>query len=151
MERGSQLLNLNDFYNRYYLEDIFSKIETKDGSTILDLGSGASPYQNIYSKYFSKRMTADMEIRNKKLDVIANSEYLPFKNGSFDVVLFSEVIEHVPNHILAVSEISRILNAKGYLVITWPFIYQMHELPHDYRRITEYGMKQILENAGFEI
>jgi len=45
---------------------------------------------------------------------------LPFEDRSFDVVICSEVIEHVCNHVAAIKELSRILKPGGYLFLSTP-------------------------------
>lgn len=45
---------------------------------------------------------------------------LPFKNQSYDIVICSEVLEHIPDHHRAVGELIRILKPNGYLVISVP-------------------------------
>src|SRR5262249_20314844 len=82
-----------------------------------------------------------------KLDAAA----LPFRDNSFDVVLLSEVIEHVSEAPLVFREINRILRPGGSLLLTWPFICPLHEVPKDYARYTEFGMENMLRASGFRI
>lgn len=49
---------------------------------------------------------------------IASSENLPYKNGSFDLILFYETIEHVDNPKEALREIQRVLKKNGTLILT---------------------------------
>ncbi|TFG14380.1 MAG: class I SAM-dependent methyltransferase [Promethearchaeota archaeon] len=63
---------------------------------------------------------------------------LPYKDGSFDFVCALDVLEHIKNDKLAISEISRILKKKGILIITVPhrmkFYTQQDKLIGHYRR-----------------
>jgi hypothetical protein len=43
------------------------------------------------------------------------------------------------------AEISRLLKPGGYLVITWPFLYNIHEIPFDFYRFTEFGVNELLQ------
>jgi len=49
---------------------------------------------------------------------VASAEKLPFKDSSFDLVLFYETIEHVENPEACLKEIKRILRSDGNLILT---------------------------------
>jgi SAM-dependent methyltransferase len=53
---------------------------------------------------------------------------LPFQDEAFDLVVCSEVLEHVPNWGRAVSEIYRILKRRGEVVITTPNRFSLYGL-----------------------
>lgn len=46
---------------------------------------------------------------------------LPFENESFDFVICNHVLEHIPDHGKAVSEIHRILKKDGFAILQVPF------------------------------
>lgn len=46
--------------------------------------------------------------------------HLPFADGSFDIVICSEVLEHIPAHLTAINEIVRVLKTGGFLVVSVP-------------------------------
>jgi 2-polyprenyl-3-methyl-5-hydroxy-6-metoxy-1,4-benzoquinol methylase len=52
--------------------------------------------------------------------VTGSAVSLPFQDGSFDVVMSSEVIEHTPDPRLAVFEYTRVLREGGLLILTCP-------------------------------
>lgn len=52
--------------------------------------------------------------------IIASASRLPFKDNSYDIVLCTEVIEHVEDQKKAFNEMFRVLKKGGYLVITTP-------------------------------
>ncbi|QQS35707.1 MAG: class I SAM-dependent methyltransferase [Ignavibacteriales bacterium] len=142
--------SINDFYIDNFLSDFFTSLEKPSG-TILDLGCGMQPYRKYYESRFSKIITADVENRSGKTDVMLTSEILPFENEQFDLVLFTEVIEHIPDPFTAIREVSRILKPGGTLLITWPFNYPMHEIPNDHFRYTEFQMERLLKNNEINI
>ncbi|GAA2085999.1 class I SAM-dependent methyltransferase [Aeromicrobium tamlense] len=45
---------------------------------------------------------------------------MPYEDGTFDVVLASEILEHVPEDVQAISELERILAPGGVLAVTVP-------------------------------
>ena len=145
------MLSLNDYLIRIFITHVFTQLELPSGRILLDLGCGNQPYKAIYNRYVKQVVSVDIEQRDAPLTLISDSQFLPFSNNSFDIILFSEVIEHIPDYKLALNEISRVLSPGGYLIITWPFNYSMHELPYDYLRITEFGMQMALEQNGMQI
>jgi SAM-dependent methyltransferase len=133
-----------------YLDWELSKFPKNNKKSLLDLGCGSLPYKPIYKERFSINIAGDYDIRGA-IDVRLDAINLPFPDNSFDVVIFSEVIEHIPNPEAAVIEISRVLKNGGVLLITWPFNYMMHEVPFNYFNITEFGMQHMAKNTGMSI
>lgn len=80
--------------------------------------------------------------------VFADGAHLPFASSSFDTVLLLEVLEHVTDAESVLAEICRVLKPEGRLLISVPFLYPLHDAPHDYRRYTAPGMAQALARAG---
>jgi SAM-dependent methyltransferase len=142
--------SINDFYIENFLFDYFSLNHIQE-DTILDLGCGNQPYRKYYESHFSKIVTADIEDRSGKTDVIISSEILPFENMQFDTIILTEVIEHMPDPFLSIKEIARILKPGGTLLLTWPFNYPIHEIPNDHFRFTEFQMDRLLKNNSIKI
>lgn len=51
---------------------------------------------------------------------IADINKLPFADASFDCIICSEVLEHIPDHKNAIKELDRILKPQGTLVVSVP-------------------------------
>ncbi|HEV8584468.1 MAG TPA: methyltransferase domain-containing protein, partial [Methylomirabilota bacterium] len=75
---------------------------------------------------------------------------LPFRDGVFDAIKLTEVIEHVPDPAPALAECRRVLRAKGHVVISAPFLERLHGDPSDYGRYTEAMWRRLLEAARLE-
>lgn len=108
---------------------------------VLDLGSSWSPYAD----YFPNRISCDIEQR-PGVDVVADAHDLPFADGEFEAILCSEVLEHLHTPEKAISEMERVLVPGGELILTTRFMFPLHDVPHDYFRYTEYGMKHLFRN-----
>jgi SAM-dependent methyltransferase len=73
----------------------------------------------------------------------------PVGDAAFDVVLATEVLEHVPRTADFLAEARRCLEAGGLLVLTVPFAARWHYIPHDFWRFTPSGLEKVLREAGF--
>lgn len=99
---------------------------------VMDIGVGDGIYEASLEKEIKKRaefygVDVSMKQMNrakkylKEVKVVdIDSEKLPYKNSSFDIVILSEVLEHIffPEKILA--EILRVLKRNGYVILTFP-------------------------------
>lgn len=88
---------------------------------------------------------------NAKPDVFADAAKLPLSDESVDTVILLEVLEHLRQPISALSEIHRVLRPGGRLLLTMPFLYPIHDAPHDFQRLTGYGLERDIRNAGMRI
>ena len=120
---------------------------------VIDLGCGSSPYKNIILKTADKYIGIDWKNTfhdHTKVDVIANlCEPLPFDDNCADTLVSFQVMEHLPEPVLFLSEAFRILKPGGTIIITVPFMWHVHEAPYDYYRYTRYGLKYLFNKAGF--
>ena len=121
---------------------------------ILDFGCGRGPYRSLFGscEYLAVDFpnTGHPE-HEKQIDVYWDGLRLSFADNSFDYVLFTEVIEHLfePTHVLV--ELHRVLKPGGKLLLTTPFIWELHETPYDYARYTPFGLGHIAKQVGFKV
>lgn len=121
---------------------------------VLDVGCGRKPYREYFSENVNKYIGIDMisSLYGRKLvDTYATVLALPFQSSSFNTLLCTEVLEHVPEPKIMLSEIERVLQPGGVLILTAPFCSPLHEAPRDYYRYTIYGLEQLIINEGFII
>lgn len=120
--------------------DAFIARHSSNGRT-LDLGCGASPYADL----FPNRVGADFVVR-RGVAVRMDAQFLPFRSGQFDVVLCTEMLEHVREPAEVISEIGRVLRPGGTCILTTRFCYPIHDAPHDYYRFTQYSLRYLFRN-----
>jgi ubiquinone/menaquinone biosynthesis C-methylase UbiE len=121
---------------------------------ILDVGCGDKPfftYIESQAEYYIGIDYPKQMQENSNIEIYASADLLPLKNQTFDFVIISQVLEHLENPGEALKEIFRILNPKGHVFVSWPFLYPIHEEPRDFYRYTVYGMSHLAEQAGFII
>lgn len=71
--------------------------------------------------------------------------------ASMDLVLSTQVFEHVPDPFASSKHLFNIVKPGGYVLWTAPFFYPHHNLPHDYFRYSYYGAEVVAKVGGFEI
>ena len=129
-----------------------------DGSKVLDIGAGGCPHREKFNhcEYFTQDFSqlADSQIQNQegygKIDFVSDITEIPVPDKSYDVILCTEVIEHIPDPISAIKEISRILKPGGTLLITAPLQSGLHQEPyHFYGGYTKYWYQKFLLENNF--
>jgi len=95
----------------------------------LDIGSGDGSLIRLLGEHFKLHSRACdytdtlMELAGQKVDVVnLDHDALPYPDESFDLITFTEVIEHVENHRAVLRDIQRVLKPGGLLLITTPNI-----------------------------
>lgn len=120
--------------------------------TLYDLGCGEVPYREWLLEYADHYIGVDWSNspHDLKADIVANlNEALPIENQVADSVISISVMEHLREPQLFLSEAYRILKPGGVIVLQVPFMWWVHEAPHDYFRYTKYGLEYMCEKAGF--
>ena len=122
---------------------------------LLDFGCGQKPYKSLFTNV-SEYIGLDFENeghshQNEQIDFFYDGKTIPFDNETFDSIFTSEVFEHVFNLHEILLELNRVLKPKGKILITCPFVWNEHEVPHDYARYTQFALKDILEKNDFKI
>lgn len=118
---------------------------------LLDIGCGERPYEKYLKPYITRYFGFDIN-PHKKLDFVSSVDHIAALDKSFDSILCTEVLEHLPTPQIAINEIHRILKPGGVLILSAPQEYWLHEEPHDYYRYTKYGLISLLtKNNMFAI
>lgn len=89
---------------------------------------------------------------NSRIDLISDITEIPKEDHSFDVILCSEVLEHVPEPTHALNEFTRLIKPGGILIITAPFASNVHMAPfHFSTGFSKYWYEHHLTLRGFKI
>lgn len=144
------------YFNRKYIARAVRKHAPQMTGKLLDYGCGAKPYKSVFVNV-TQYVGVDVDNnpghdhKHEDIDIFYDGVHLPFADNEFDAVLSSQVLEHVPNIHQSISEMHRVLRPGGQALLSLPFVFPEHEVPNDYRRLTVYGIRQVLEECGFEI
>ena len=119
-----------------------------DESKILLVGSGGRIASQLH-KYALKKsfsvLSVDIDV-SRNPDIVGDICSYDFNDDKYDVIIMAEVLEHFHNPQKAVENIYRVLNKGGRVIITVPFIFPMHDRPHDYFRFTRYGLELLFKD-----
>jgi SAM-dependent methyltransferase len=133
------LVDLNDFMKSH---------ASSEALTILDYGAGASPYKVYFpnSDYRRADITDAPSLRYK----IRPDSTIDETNGIFDLIISTQVAEHVPNPEVYFKECFRLLKPGGKLILSTHGVWDEHGSPYDFQRWTDNGLIRDLKNVGFK-
>ena len=128
----------------------------KDGR-ILEIGPGNYPKIPIEGGAFidiSEEAVRNLEKAGGKA-LVGSAENLPFGNDSFDLVVATDVLEHIEDDRQVLSEVSRVLKPKGYFLFSVPLrpelFNKMDAVAGHKRRYEIGGLLNLLSSKGFEV
>ena len=136
-----------------------------EGLRILDAGAGEQQFKKYcshlvyvsqdFAQYDGLGDSAGLQMGewdNSNLDIISDITNIPEPDFSFDVILCTEVFEHLPDPISAIKEFSRLLKPNGTLIITAPFCSLTHFAPyHFYTGFNRYFYETHLKSNNFNM
>lgn len=153
-----------DWFHRFVLDPVFNPAANpryevalsllQGGRRLLDVGCGQRPYALIYESLVDMSIGTEVVFSphgTAAADVIGCAEAFPSASGSFDTILCTEALEHTRRPFQVMEEFARMLKPGGHLLLSAPFIYPVHEAPHDYWRFTAHGLEAICQGAGLDV
>jgi SAM-dependent methyltransferase len=113
--------------------------------TLLDIGGKGKPYACFFTGRAKNHFVLDIAPANS-VDVVGDGRVMPFADAAVDVVLCTQVLEHIPDPIPVIGEIRRVLRPGGKLLLSVPAIFPQHGSPGDYWRYMPQGLAWILRD-----
>lgn len=104
----------------------------------LDVGARRGRYNNL----FPNKISIDIDEESNP-DIVADAHNLPFEENTFEIILCTEVLEHVDNPFKVAKELHRVLKPGGKLILTTRFMYPLHEAPRDNWRFTVFNLRSL--------
>lgn len=86
-----------------------------------------------------------------RIDIISDITAIPVHDASFDAVLCTEVLEHVPDAVAALKEMARVLRPGGTMLLTAPMASLTHFAPYHFSGYSRYWYEYHLPRLGMEI
>lgn len=122
------------------------------GALVLDAGAGHQPYRHHFAhcRYESADFEA-VEKRYAQSTFVCDLAHIPVEEERYDAIIFSQVMEHLPDPLSVLNELYRVLKPGGRLFYTGPFWYEEHEKPYDFYRYTSFALRHLFERSAFQI
>jgi SAM-dependent methyltransferase len=159
-EEGVDRLYPSLWNSRYYyltqlrkqIEQVVNQfIDQKKELALADYGCGNMPYQPLVAPFVAKYIGIDLPENPRANIHIMPAGQIQMAAQSVDVVLSTQVLEHVEDPALYLTEAHRILKDDGLLILSTHGYWMFHPDPTDFWRWTSTGLQKIVSEKGFEI
>lgn len=140
--------------SRFYLERFVRRASQSvpPGSRVLDAGAGDAQYRELFAQH--QYESADFQQVDKPYHdntYVCDLAKIPVESSRYDLVLMTQVLEHLPEPFDVLRELRRVLRPDGTLYLSCPLYFEEHEKPYDFYRFTTYGLRHLLGKAGFHV
>lgn len=123
------------------------------GAAVLDAGAGRTPYKSLFAhaRYESADFCQIDQMPYGDITYVCDLAHIPVPDAKYDLVLLTQVLEHVPEPRSVLQELFRVLKPGGALWLSAPLFFEEHDTPFDFYRYTQYGLRHLLQTTGFTI
>lgn len=126
------------------------KFAAQAEGSLFDYGCGGAPYRALFGRC-QNYVRADVT-PGPGIDRVLRADGLTGESAdAYDLVLSSQVLEHVQDPAAYVRECWRILKPGGRLLLTTHGMFQEHGCPDDFHRWTSRGLEKLLTAHGFAV
>ena len=143
---------LNSSRYRLRLENEAFARDVPARARVLDAGAGSAPYRSLFAH--ATYESADFQRADRPYapaTYVCDLAEIPVEDGRFDYIVFNQVMEHLPEPRIVLAELFRVLRPGGRMIYTGPLFFEEHEVPYDFYRYTQYGLRHLFAQAGFEV
>lgn len=128
-----------------------TRLGDRAGLDVLDVGCGTKPYLPFFAERAGSYRGIDLQ-PGPLVDDVGGAEELPYPEGAFDVVLCTQVLEHLKHPERAVGEFNRVLRPGGAVFASTHGVFLYHPDPpgsdQDYWRWTHAGLERLFREAA---
>ena len=120
---------------------------------VLDAGAGKAPFRHLFDHVSYE--TADFSKVARKeyapIDHVCDLTRIPVPDAHYDLVLCTQVMEHVPDPEAVLREFHRVLKPGGQAWLSAPLFFAEHETPYDFHRLTQFAWRRLADRSGFRV
>lgn len=134
------------------------------GVRLLDAGAGLKPYASLFrhchyescdfpecDEFFANLDDGTRAHLTSRHNYVCSLDSIPVEDCSYDFVLCTQVLEHVPDPVGVLRELLRVLKPGATIYLSVPQGYGVHGEPFNFFYFTKYGLDLVLCQAGFEV
>lgn len=140
--------------SRVYLESFVRQAASivPVGSNVLDAGAGDCQYKFLFEAMnYESADFCQVDKPYGEITYVGDLNHIPVPDNNYDLVLCTQVLEHVTDPQAIVAELFRVLKPGGVIYASAPLFYEEHEIPYDFFRYTRFGLEYIFQSVGFSI
>src|SRR5262249_44214064 len=122
------------------------------GSRVLDAGAGDARYRTLFDRHLYE--TADFGKVDKaygQIDYECELSSIPVEDERFELVIFTQVMEHLEDPLSVLVELRRVLKPGGRIWATAPLFFEEPEQPYDFYRYPQFAGRRLGERSGLEV
>ena len=116
------------------------------GLRVLDVGCGPKPYYPFFEPYAAAYVGVD--VKDPAAELRGTAEAIPVEDGSFDVVLCTQLLEHADDPAAVVRELRRVTAPGGRVLASTHGVQVYHPNPDDYWRWTHSGLERLFRESA---
>jgi SAM-dependent methyltransferase len=113
---------------------------------LLDVGCGTKPYEPFFRGLVAEYVGVD--VANPAAELEGTIEEIPVPNGSFDLVLCTQTLEHALDPARGVRELRRVVAPGGRVLASTHGVQTYHPNPDDFWRWTHAGLRLLFRENG---
>jgi SAM-dependent methyltransferase len=115
LKSGDKVLDLGCGFGRHAFE------AARRGASVIALDAGRDEVEGVAATFAAMLEAGELVKGSLHANVVqGDALHLPFADGTFDRVICSEVLEHIPDDVAAMRELARVLRPGGTMAITVP-------------------------------
>ena len=134
---------------RVFIEEEAAQLPA--GALVLDAGAGQRKFAGIFHKQRYESCDMPGGFYRQKHDFECFLDAIPKPDDTYDAVVNTQVLEHVPDPLAVLKELYRILKPGGVLLLSLPLNAPLHGQPWHYFHFTHYGVFELARKTGFEM
>ena len=115
LQQGDKVLDLGCGFGRHAFE------AARRGASVVALDAGTDEVNGVAATFAAMVEAGELAAGSLHANVVqGDALHLPFPDATFDRVICSEVLEHIPDDLAAMRELTRVLRPGGTMAITVP-------------------------------
>lgn len=157
-DRGERVAPPRNHHRHYILHalhhcliSLLRRAEKNGIGEVIDLGCADQPYRSLMEARGWQYWGADLAGNPKAQLLIDEGGKLPCAANRFDLLLSTQVLEHVEGPQQYLAEACRVIKPGGMMILSTHGLWRYHPDPVDYWRWTGAGLRRELELQGFEV